>query len=281
MGKNLRASFSGAGSLPRYVDNFFSSIGIVLVNAYGMTEASPGLISRSIERNTIGTTGVPFAETEVRILNKEKKETSIGEKGVLYVKGPQVMQGYYKNIKKTEEILSKDGWLNTGDFAVKTENGDLIIVGRAKDTIVLLGGENVDPEPIEEKIKDIVYIDNAVVLGQDKKTLEALITLNSEHIRNLANELKIKVEDIVKDGEEIITHSVVIKFLKEKINSLILPKHGFKHYEKITKLTVLNKKFERGEELTQTLKIKRKFIEEKYKDLIEKVEKVFSKKTKK
>jgi long-chain acyl-CoA synthetase len=220
---------------------------------------------------------VPFAETEVRILNKEKKETSIGEKGVLYVKGPQVMKGYYKNIEKTEEILSKDGWLDTGDFAVRTENGDIIIVGRAKDTIVLLGGENVDPEPIEEKIKDIVYIDNAVVLGQDKKALEALITLNSEYISKLANELKIKVEDIVKDGEEIITHSAVIKFLKEKMNSLIAPKHGFKRYEKITKLTVLNKKFEKGEELTQTLKIKRKFIEEKYKDLIEKVGKVFKK----
>ncbi len=281
MGENLRASFSGAGSLPRYVDNFFNSIGIILVNAYGMTEASPGILSRTLERNTIGSTGVPFAETEVRILNKEKKETSIGEKGVLYAKGPQVMKGYYKNIEKTEEILSKDGWLDTGDFAVRTENGDIIIVGRAKDTIVLLGGENVDPEPIEEKIKDIVYIDNAVVLGQDKKALEALITLNSEQISKLANELKIKVEDIVKDGEEIIIHSAVIKFLKEKMNSLIAPKHGFKRYEKITKLTVLNKKFEKGEELTQTLKIKRKFIEEKYKDIIEKVGKVFSKKIKK
>ena len=281
LGSNLRASFSGAGALPRYVDNFFNSIGITLINAYGMTESSPGIMSRALERNTIGVTGRPFAETEIKVLNKEKKETKIGEKGVLYARGEQVMQGYYKNIEKTEEVLSKDGWLNTGDYAVRTENGDLIIVGRAKDTIVLLGGENVEPEAIEEKINNCVYIDYAVVLGQDKKALEALISLNTESINKLSNELKMKVEDFIKDGDEIITNSNVIKFLKDQINKLITPKNGFKHYEKITKITVINKKFEKGDELTHTLKVKRKYVEEKYKDLINRVDKIFKKKKKK
>ena len=279
LGKNLRASFSGAGALPRYVDNFFNSIGIVLINAYGMTEASPGIMSRALDRNTIGVTGRPFDETELRVLNKDGVEAKIGEKGVLYARGEQVMTGYYKNIEKTEEVLDKNGWLNTGDYAVKTENGDLIIVGRAKDTIVLLGGENVEPEAIEEAINDCIYIDHAVVLGQDKKALEALITLNTDNINKLANELKLKVEDIIKEGEEVITNSAVIKFLKNKINEVITPKRGFKRYEKITKITVLNKKFKKGEELTHTLKIKRSYIEKKYRELIKKVNKVFGKKS--
>lgn len=269
LGSNLRASYSGAGSLPPYIDNFFNTIGIKLINAYGMTEASPGLISRRPNHNTLGVTGIPFDETEVKIINEEGKICDIGEKGVLYVRGPQVTQGYYKNPEKTKETIDEEGWLNTGDLAIKTENGDIVIVGRAKDTIVLLGGENIEPEPIEDKLKESPLIDHAVVLGQDKKQLEALIVVNEEKLKEIAKELKIKLDDIVNEGNAIIKEKRIQNYIKEEVKKLINPKNGFKPFEQISKIIPINKKFEVGKELTQTLKVKRNYVMEKYKEILD------------
>ncbi|HWP68874.1 MAG TPA: AMP-binding protein, partial [Rectinemataceae bacterium] len=165
VGGRLRLATCGAGSLPKYLDELFNAIGITLINAYGMTECAPGILSRQVDRNTFGSTGLPFDNTEVEIRREDGSIAGTGEKGILYARGPQVMSGYYKNPEATAAVLSKDGWLNTGDLAVRSENGEFIIVGRAKDTIVLMGGENVEPEPIEEKLKESAYIDHAVVLG--------------------------------------------------------------------------------------------------------------------
>lgn len=269
LGKNLRASYSGAGSLPPYIDNFFNTIGIKLINAYGMTEASPGILSRRPNHNTLGATGIPFDETEIKILNEEGRRCNIGEKGVLYVRGPQITMGYYKNSKKTKETIDEDGWLNTGDLAIETENHDIVIVGRAKDTIVLLGGENVEPEPIEDKLKESSLIDHAVVMGQDKKHLEALIIVNEEKIKELAKELKIKLDDLVTEGTNIIKEKKIQNYINEEVKKLINSKNGFKPFEQISKIIPMIKKFEVGKELTQTLKVKRKYVMEKYKEILD------------
>jgi len=255
--RRLKAAFSGGGALPPYIDNFFNAIGINILEAYGLTETSPGISGRHIDHNVLHTVGPPFTETKVKILDEEGKPVPKGEKGILYVKGPQVMKGYYKNKKATEKVLDKDGWLNTGDLAIMTQRGELIIVGRAKDTIVLLSGENVEPTPIEKKLMESDIISNVVVIGQDEKDLGALITLNEEYLRR-------EIGDTIKDLE----NTVIGKRIKEELNKLINEESGFKPFEKIRHFKILPEGFKVGDELTETLKIKRSVIRKKYQSLI-------------
>ncbi|MBI5382271.1 MAG: AMP-binding protein [Opitutae bacterium] len=268
VGGRLRLATCGAGSLPKYLDELFNAIGIPLINAYGMTECAPGILSRTLERNTFGSTGTPFANTEVVIRRDDGSETALGEKGIVFARGPQVMRGYYKNPEATAAILSPDGWLNTGDIAVRSANGEVVIVGRAKDTIVLMGGENVEPEPLEEKMKESAYIDHAVVLGQDQKQLSAIIAVNEEELMRLAAELKLQPSEIKTEGKDSIEHDEVYSVLLKEVNALISKEHGFKPFERITRILPVKNDFSVGKELTQTLKVKRKYVEERFQDMV-------------
>ena len=268
VGGKLRGATSAAGSLPKYLDELFNSIGINIVNAYGMTECAPGILSRTFGRNTFGTTGIPFDNTEVQIRRNDGSETSIGEKGIIFARGPQVMLGYYKNPEATKAVLDDKGWMNTGDLAVRSENGEIIIVGRAKDTIVLMGGENVEPEPIEDKMKESLFIDHAVVFGQDQKQLSAIVAVNEEELMKLAQELKLKDFEVQMSGKDSIEQDHIYEVIMKEVNQLISREHGFKPFEFVTKILPVRNDFSIGKELTQTLKVKRQFIEEKYKSLI-------------
>jgi len=268
VGGRMRIAASGAGSLPKYLDEVFNSLGIPIVNAYGMTECAPGILSRTLDCNTFGTTGIPFDNTEVQVRREDGKETSIGEKGVIFARGPQVMSGYYKNPEATKAVLGSDGWLNTGDLAVRSENSEIIIVGRMKDTIVLMSGENVEPEPIEDKMKESLYIDHAVVLGQDQRQLSAIVAVNEEELMRLAAELKLSPSEVVVEGSGSIEHEGIYQHLMKEVNSLISREQGFKRFEFITKILPVKNDFSIGKELTQTLKVKRQYIQEKYKGLI-------------
>jgi len=270
VGGQLRLATCGAGSLPKYLDEIFNAIGITLINAYGMTECAPGILSRQVDRNTFGSTGLPFDNTEVEIRLEDGSIAGTGVKGVLFVRGPQVMSGYYKNLEATMAVLSPDGWLNTGDLAVRSENGEFIIVGRAKDTIVLMGGENIEPEPIEEKLKESVYIDHAVVIGQDQKQISAIVAINEEELMKLAAELKLSRNEIVTSGSASIENDLIYNALLKEVNSLITKEHGFKPFEKITKIFPVLNDFSVGKELTQTLKVKRKYVEERFNNLVNK-----------
>lgn len=266
MGGNLRASFSAGGSLPIYIDQFFNAVGVKLVNAYGMTETSPGIITRRLDRNTLGAIGIPLEETKIKIIKENGWPASPGEKGIIHVKGAQVMKGYYKNPEATKAVLAEDGWLNTGDIAAMSFSGDVLMTGRAKSTIVLLGGENTEPEPIEEKLMESVFIDHAVVFGQDKKGLTAVISVNEEKLKHLAERMKISWHELTVKGTDIIKHNAIIEFLGKEIKRLISRKTGFKPFEKISNFVVTVKKFSIGDELTQTLKVKRGHVEKKYKE---------------
>ena len=268
VGGRLRIATSGAGSLPKYLDEVFNSLGITIVNAYGMTECAPGILSRTFECNTFGTTGIPFDNTEVQVRRDDGQETATGEKGVVFARGPQGMSGYYKNPDATNAVLDDDGWLNTGDLAVRSENGEIIIVGRLKDTIVLMSGENVEPEPIEDKMKESLYIDHAVVLGQDQKQLSAIVAVNEEELMRLAAELKLSPSEVVIEGSGSIEHEGIYQHLLKEVKSLISKEQGFKRFEFITKILPVKNDFSIGRELTQTLKVKRQYIQEKYKGLI-------------
>ncbi len=271
VGGRLRGATSAAGALPKYLDELFNSIGITLINAYGMTECAPGILSRTFGTNTFGTIGVPFDNVEVEIRKDDGSKTDIGEKGIIFTTGPQLMIGYYKNQEATDKVLGKDGWLNTGDIGIETENGEIIIVGRAKDTIVLMGGENVEPEPIEDKMKESLYIDHAVLLGQDRKQLTALIAVNEEELMNLASELKVADYEISTEGEFSIEQDKIYSVLMKEVSSLISREHGFKSFERISKILAIKNNFSIGKELTQTMKVKRKYIVDKYQSLIEKL----------
>ncbi len=270
VGGRLRIATCGAGSLPKYLDELFNAVGITLVNAYGMTECAPGILSRQVDRNTFGSTGLPFDNTEVEIRLEDGSVAGTGEKGILFVRGPQVMSGYYKNQKATTAVLGPDGWLNTGDLAVRSENGEFIIVGRAKDTIVLMGGENVEPEPIEDKLKESVYIDHAVVVGQDQKQISAIVAINEEELMKLAAELKLSRNEVIIEGSASIENDIVYNALLKEVNMLITKEQGFKPFERITKIFPVLNDFSVGKELTQTLKVKRKYVEERFNRLVDK-----------
>ncbi len=271
VGGRLDLATCGAGSLPKYLDELFNAIGIPLVNAYGMTECAPGILSRTLERNTFGSTGIPFDNTEVVIRREDGSEADIGEKGVLFARGPQVMRGYYKNPEATAAVLDAAGWLNTGDLAVQSENGEFIIVGRLKDTIVLMGGENVEPEPIEDKIKESVYIDHAVVLGQDQKQLSAIVAINEDELLRLAAELKLSPAQVRTEGSLSIENDIIYRELLKEVNGLISKEQGFKPFERITRIFPVINDFSIGKELTQTLKVKRKYVEERYQALVDRL----------
>jgi long-chain acyl-CoA synthetase len=236
-----------------------------------MTECAPGILSRTFEKNTIGATGTPFVNTEIRILREDGREAGIGEKGVLHVRGPQVMRGYYRNAEATAAVLDADGWLDTGDLAVRTENGEYVLVGRAKDTIVLAGGENVEPEPIEDKLKESTLIDYAVVLGQDQKSLAALLALNEEELTRIAREHNVALEALASEGGGAIQNPTILDTVRREVNKLISRESGFKPFERIAHVIPVRNTFSIGKELTQTLKVKRRYVEERYRELIQRI----------
>lgn len=175
------------------------------------------------------------------------------------------MKGYYKNPEETKKILSDDGWLNTGDLAMCTINGEIKILGREKETIVLLGGENIEPGPLEDTILQSEYIEQVMVVGQDKKYLGALVVPHFENLARYARENDLaftKPEDLIDMPEIEI-------FLKKEIDSKVNVKQGFKAFERIFKFILLKEPFEIGKELTPTLKLKRNIISDLYKKKID------------
>lgn len=193
-GGELKGSCSGGGALLFHVDEFFNNIGIPVLEGYGMTETSPVISVRTYKDLVIGTVGTIYPNTEIKLLDLQTGnqiypgKNGIGKKGEIHVKGPQVMRGYYKNVEATNKVL-KDGWLNTGDIGIMTRNNCLKIVGRSKETIVLLGGENIEPVPIENKLLQSPYIDQCMVIGQDQKYLSVLIVPKLDRFLNFGNSL--------------------------------------------------------------------------------------------
>ena len=187
------------------------------------------------------------------------------------MRGPQVMRGYYRNEEATAAVLDADGWLDTGDLAVRSESGDYVLVGRAKDTIVLAGGENVEPEPIEDKLKESTLIDHAVVLGQDEKSLAALLALNEDELARLAREHNVPLEEARARAGGAIQHPTILETVRREVNKLVSRETGFKPFERIAHIIPVRNTFSIGKELTQTLKVKRRYVEERYRELIERI----------
>jgi len=259
LGSRFIAGISGGGALPPYVDSFFQAAGISLLEGYGLTETGPVLAVRKQHHPVGNTVGPLFPDIEYRIIAKDGSLKGPGEKGTLYVKSIQNMLGYYKRQEATDEVL-KDGWLNTGDVCIMTHNNEISIIGRSKETIVLLGGENIEPVPIEDKINASEAILQNMVLGQDKKFLAALIVPNMELLEEKAKDLGISYispEDLLVDPE-------IEEYIHNEIQAQVNTKAGFKNFERIFKFKLMEKPFEVGNELTQTLKLRRNIITDLY-----------------
>jgi long-chain acyl-CoA synthetase len=265
-GGRLRAAVSGGGALPPYVDEFFAAAGITLLEGYGLTETSPVLAIRTFDRQVLGTVGQPIPGTEVRIVDEQGRDLPQGEKGIVLCRGGQVMLGYHKRPEETAKVLSDDGWFNTGDLGRMTTRGELSLTGRAKETIVLLGGENVEPTPIEEALKESPFISQVMVVGQDKKHLGALIVLTIEAARDwlAARGVADKLS-----ASEVCAREEVFALVKSELHRLLTEERGFKYYERIPRFALLEREFAVGEELTQTMKMRRSVIAERYAARIE------------
>ncbi|OIW21261.1 hypothetical protein TanjilG_31374 [Lupinus angustifolius] len=266
-----KAGISGGGSLPWQVDKFFEAIGVNVQNGYGLTETSPVTAARSLRCNVIGSIGHPVDHTEFKVVDSETDEVlPPGSKGILKVRGPQVMKGYYKNPSATNLAIDGDGWLNTGDIGwivphhstgrSRKSGGVIVVDGRAKDTIVLSTGENVEPAELEEAAMRSSLIQQIVVVGQDKRRLGAVIVPNKEEVLKVARELSIIDSNSSEVSEEKVT-SLIYKELNTwmsessfQIGPILLVKDPF---------TIDNGL------MTPTMKIRRDKVVTQYRDQID------------
>ena len=256
LGTRFKAGISGAGALPGYVDDFFAAAGILVLEGYGLTEAAPVVSVRKLNHPVSATVGPPITGTEVRILKEDGNAARPGERGVIHVRGPQVMKGYYKRPGDTAGVLSADGWLDTGDIGTVTVTGEIQITGRAKDTVVLLGGENVEPEPIEDLVRQSEYIEHVMVVGQDQRFLGALVVPNVETVGPYAAARGVADGDLAT----LAASSEVQSLIQDEVQSRVNAKNGFKSFERIARIAVLDQPFAVGDQLTHTLKMRRHVI---------------------
>ncbi len=260
LGTRFKAGISGAGALPGYVDDFFAAAGIVVLEGYGLTEAAPLVSVRPAHHAVTGTVGPPIAGTEVRVVKEDGNTALPGQRGVIHVRGPQVMKGYYKRVGDTAAVLSADGWLNTGDLGTLTVNGEICITGRAKDTVVLLGGENVEPEPIEDLVRQSPYVEHVMVVGQDQRFLGALIVPDLAAVKGHADRHGIAGDDL----PDLANSPEIEKLIQNEVQSRVNAKNGFKSFERIARIALLDRSFAVGEELTHTQKMRRHVIAAQY-----------------
>jgi long-chain acyl-CoA synthetase len=251
-GGRLRFFVSGGAALAPGLGEFFEVLGITILEGYGLTESSPVIAGNRIDDYKFGTVGKPLPGVEVKI----------APDGEILAKGPNIMQGYYKNKKETEAVL-KEGWLHTGDIGRFDSEGFLMITDRKKHLFKTSAGKYVAPTPIENLFQSSKYIDQFVLIGDRRTYLSALIVPDFESLREYADHHQIpynRVEDLIKKQE--------IYELIEKEMTTIQKKLA--NYERVRKFTLLDHSFniENGE-ITPSLKIRRQYVEERYKPLIE------------
>ncbi len=248
----MRIAYSGAAPISPDVLRFFQSIGVNLVEGYGQTEGTGVTCVSRVGYVKFGTVGPPLTGTEVRI----------AEDGEILVRSPSVFKGYFKNPEATEEAL-KDGWLHSGDVGEIDEDGYLKITDRKKDIIVTAGGKNITPQFIENKLKFSPYINDAVVIGDRRKYLTCLIMIDEDNVVKYAQDNKIQFSTY----KDLTTAPQIRKLIQGEVDKV---NEELARVEQIKKFTILPKKlYEEDGEVTPTMKVKRKFVNEAFSDLIE------------
>ncbi len=248
----IKTLVSGGGPLNEEINRFFHAIGLTVHEGYGLTETTPIATASDFKNFRFGSVGKAVLDTEIKI----------AEDGEILIKGPQVMKGYYNKPEATAEAFTEDGWFKTGDIG-ELNDGFLKITDRKKELIITAGGKNISPANIEQALIVDRYIENAVAIGDARRFISALIVPDFEALQNWAKEKNISYDQ----PQELIEHADVQKLFEDRINAI---NQQFARVEQIKKFRLVNHSFsqETGE-LTPTMKLKRKAVNEKYSNLIE------------
>jgi long-chain acyl-CoA synthetase len=275
-GGNLHTVVSGGGSLAKHLDDFYEIVGINLIVGYGLTETAPVTNVRTYKRNLRGSAGQPLPQTEIRIVDPETKQTlAPKERGLVLIRGQQVMQGYYKKPEATAKAIDAEGWFDSGDLGWVTPQNDLVLTGRAKDTIVLNNGENIEPQPLEDACLRSPYIDQIMLVGQDEWAIGALIVPNLDALkaRSQSQSLNWKLPDAKASPAEVeasdLNSAAVRELFRQELDREVKNRPGYRADDQIRVFKLILEPFsiENGM-MTQTLKIKRPVVTERYRDII-------------
>ena len=250
--ERVRLAVSGAAPISPDVLKYFHGIGIPLREVYGQTEGSGPTCIHQGENIELGNVGPSLPGVEVRI----------AEDGEILVKGGNVFLGYYRSPEATEETLI-DGWLHSGDVGVLDERGYLKITDRKKDLIITAGGKNIAPQNIENQLKFSPYINDAIVVGDRLKFLSALIVIDEENVVQYSQDHKIPFTTY----ESLTRTPEIVELIDKEVQEV---NKSLSHVESIKKFTIVPKKlYEEDGEVTPTMKVKRKYINGKFGDLIQ------------
>ena len=266
LGGKIKACVCGGGSLQPENDLIFRAMRVPLLDCYGMTETAPILSIRNPKRPMSGCVGKIFPSAEIKVVPHKDgiplANTPLppGKKGIVFARGRQVMKGYYRRPDLTKEIIDQDGWINTGDFGMLSINNEISIIGRAKDTIVLMGGENIEPQVIENAICRSKYVESCVVVGQDKKYIGALIVPRKSMIVQFATDNNIFYDTY----ESLLETREIQNLIREEIDNYIDEKNGFRTCERVGKFVLLIDSFQIGKEINAKQIVMRHKIEKIY-----------------
>jgi long-chain acyl-CoA synthetase len=252
-GGRLRLFISGGAPLAREIAEFFGAAGMLVCEGYGLTETSPVITCNYPGRVKPGTVGLPLEHVEVRIAGD----------GEILTRGPHVMKGYYRKPEATAEAIDPDGWFHTGDIGFVDADGCLVITDRKKDIIVTSGGKNIAPQPIENRLKTNKFFAEVVMIGNKRNFPAALVVPNFETLEAWAH----RGGMTVGSREELVRRPEVLAHYRALVDEIT---GDLAQFEKIKKIALLTKEFtQESGELTPTLKVKRRVVEERFKPMID------------
>ncbi len=253
LGGRIRLLVSGGAALPEELALIYIGAGLPIVQGYGLTETSPVITAGIVEQNRVGTVGKPINNVEVRIATDGEIET----------RGPNVMQGYYNKPEETRAVFTDDGWFKTGDIGTLDEDGFLRITDRKKELFKTSGGKYIAPQPLEQLIKGSRFVNQVVLIGNGRKFPAALIVPDWERVESYAQLKGIKAAN----RSELCKHPRIIDLFERQVAG-VMP--DLAQYEKVKKVALLENELTiEGGEMTPTLKVKRRVVDEKYRDVID------------
>jgi long-chain acyl-CoA synthetase len=254
VGGRLKIFVSGGAPLSREIAEFFGAAGLLILEGYGLTETSPVITVNRPRDFRPGTVGRPLDGVEVKI----------APDGEILTRGPHVMKGYYNKPAATAEAIDRDGWFHTGDVGF-LEDGFLTITDRKKDIIVTSGGKNIAPQPIEGALKQSPLIAEAVMIGNKRNFPAALVVPKFEALEKWAAGRGIAF----RNREDLVQRPEIVAHYEQAVKEAT---GGLAKFEQIKKIALLPREFSlEGGELTPTLKVKRRVVEQKYKEMIDRM----------
>lgn len=253
-GGNLKVLLSGGAPLMKELARFFASIGLPILEGYGLTESSPVICVGRKGKLKFGTVGPPIPGVEVKI----------AEDGEILARGPNIMQGYYNNDEATKEMVSPEGWLHTGDIGELDSDGHLRITDRKKEIIVMSNGKNVAPQPIESLLKTSPFIEQLVLIGDNRKFISALIVPSFENLEPKAKDMGLDISN----REALCRHDKVKTLLRQEIDRV--SSGQLARFEEVKQFALLPNEFTiENNEITPKLSLRRKVIAQRYAEHIE------------